>query len=76
VNAVYLGVAPLGGSMLLGYLWAYGGASLLTGALIALAQLQLYKFLADSRAIKQIWVPSRAARVRGSALGIEPSAAG
>lgn len=62
---VYLGVAPVLGSQLYGYLWAYGGASIFTGVLIALGQLQLYKMLANSRSIKQIWVKSRADRVKG-----------
>ncbi len=72
---IYLGIAPLGGSMLYGYLWAYGGASLLTGALIAIGQIQLYKLLSGSRAIKQIWMPTRAARGGATSLGAEPSAA-
>ncbi len=56
---IYLGVAPLFGSVLLGYLWAYVGASFVTGALIAVGQMQIYKGLERSRAIKQIWVNGR-----------------
>jgi hypothetical protein len=56
---IYLGVAPLFGSVLLGYLWAYVGASIVTGTLIAIAQQQIYKGLERSRAIKQIWVRNR-----------------
>ncbi|CAB1127775.1 membrane protein of unknown function [Candidatus Hydrogenisulfobacillus filiaventi] len=56
---LYLGVAPLFGSALLGYLWAYGGASLVTGSLIALGQIRLYSSLARARAIRPIWVENR-----------------
>lgn len=61
---LYLGVSPLFHSELLGYLWAYGGASLLTGALIALGQRQLYKGLEKNKAIRQIWVTRRDNRLR------------
>lgn len=60
---IYLGVTPLFGSLLLGYLWAYVGASLLTGILIALAQTQIYKALNRTRAIRQIWVSDRENRI-------------
>ncbi|MEJ0096474.1 MAG: hypothetical protein WDN46_24605 [Methylocella sp.] len=62
----YLGVAPVAGSMTLGYIWAFGGASLLTGVLIALIQLAIYPMLSGTKAIKQIWVKSRADRLRGA----------
>lgn len=61
---IYLGVSPLFHSELLGYLWAYGGASIFTGFLIALGQTQLYKGLAKSKAIRQIWVASRETRLK------------
>jgi len=57
---LYLGVAPLFGSKVLGYLWAYVGSSMVTGSLIALGQLQLYKGLERSKALKQIWVKNPA----------------
>lgn len=56
---LYLGVSPLFHSELLGYLWAYGGASLLTGSLISFGQMQLYKGLERNKAIRQIWVTQR-----------------
>ncbi len=36
--------------------------------LIALGQLQLFKVLSNSRAIKQIWVKSRAERVKAGMI--------
>lgn len=65
---IYLGVAPLLGSIVYGYLWSYGGASIFTGMLIALGQMQLFKILSDSKAIKQIWVKSRAERVKAGLI--------
>jgi hypothetical protein len=61
---LYLGVAPLFGSKLYGILWAYGGASFLTGVLIAFGQLSLTKLMENSPALRQIWVRNRHERLR------------
>jgi hypothetical protein len=71
----YLGVAPLLGSMLYGYLWSFGGASIFTGMLIAAGQLALYPMLSSTKAIKQIWIKSRADRLKNAVLSATSSAA-
>ena len=58
-------MAPLLGSMFWGYVWSFGGASVFTGMLIALGQMALYPMLANTKAIKQIWVKSRPDRLKG-----------
>jgi hypothetical protein len=70
----YLGVAPLLGSMLYGYLWSFVGASIFTGMLIALGHLALYPMLANTKAIKQIWVKSRADRLKNTVVPATSSA--
>jgi hypothetical protein len=71
----YLGVAPLFGSMLYGYLWAFGGASLLTGVLIALGQLPLTALMEKSAALKQVWVKTRADRLKTGGARAQAAAA-
>jgi hypothetical protein len=60
--------------MLYGYLWSFGGASIFTGMLIALGHLALYPMLSNTKAIKQIWVKSRADRLKNTVLSATSSA--
>lgn len=60
---IYLGVTPIFGSMLLGYLWAYVGASLITGIGVGVGHVSLYKWISKSKAINQIYILDKAARL-------------